>query len=261
MANGRNITDNKYYDPRGAHIRLYCEIVDSNAWRCLLATDQIAYIALHRSLRSTNNGDLSLPLSVARRHGIKSSATLVKNLRALVAVGLLAVTRKGGCMPGGQRLPNLYRFTDHPAYENQMKNIEASKATNEWKSIKTLGQGRQAMRQAEVDAAKTHLQKLAHTASKIELVGRKASSKTEVWPPFPTSKSEIGKKPETAYKAKARAGFEKMTTPGDSGNHPSNIEVLSTVAIPMVETRPFESATNYRRLTAKPVGFFTNLIK
>ncbi len=257
----RNLGTNLWSDPRGGHIRLYWEILDSNAWRGLSATDQRAYIALRRNLLSTNNGDLSLPLSVASQHGIGSSATLAKSLRALVAVGLLAVTRKGGCTKGGQRLPTLYRFTDLPAFEIQLKNIEAYEATNEWKSIKTLGLGRQAIRQAEDDAAKTQLQKLAVIASKIEVVGRKTSSKSEAWPPFPASKSEAGKKPETACKANARAGFKKMTTSGDLENHTSNIEVLSTVATPMVETGPFEGAANYRRLTAKPVGFFTNLIK
>lgn len=136
-------------DPRGGHVRLYWELMDSNAWRCLSATDQRCYVALLRNLRSTNNGDLSLAFSTARTHGIKSQTTLAKGMRALGAVGLIAVTRRGGCKPGGQRLPTLYRITDQPCYEVPSKHISASKATNEWKEVKTLAQGRAMIRAAE----------------------------------------------------------------------------------------------------------------
>jgi predicted transcriptional regulator len=139
-------------DPRGGHIRLYWELVDSNAWRCLSSSDQRCYIALLRSLRSSNNGDLSLPFSVAKDHGIKSQSTLAKSLRALVAVGLIAVTRRGGCQKGGQRLPTLYRTTDQQCYEMPKKFIEAIKATNEWKEVRTLAQGRAMIRHAEAAA-------------------------------------------------------------------------------------------------------------
>ena len=57
-------------DPRGGHVRLYWELLDSNAWRCLTASDQRVYIALSRSLGKTNNGDLSLAISAARPHGV-----------------------------------------------------------------------------------------------------------------------------------------------------------------------------------------------
>lgn len=170
-------------DPRGGHVRLYWEVIDSNAWRCLSASDQRAYVALARHLRSTNNGDLSLPLSVAKQYGIKSQTTLAKSLRALVAVGLLVVSRRGGCAKGGQRLPTLYRVTDIPAFANPMKHIEASKATNEWSAIKTLGMGREAIRQAELAAkakatrTKSPVQHLAPTGSEIGEVGSKTAPK------------------------------------------------------------------------------------
>lgn len=139
-------------DPRGAHVRLFWQTIDSNAWRCLSATDQRCYIALLRNLRSTNNGDLSLPFSAAKTHGVKSQSTLAKSLRALAAVGLIAVTRKGGCTRGGQRRPTLYRITDVECYEVPAKFIAASKATNEWKDVKTLAQGRAMIRAAEAAA-------------------------------------------------------------------------------------------------------------
>lgn len=220
----------KTTDPRGGHARLYWEILDSNAWRCLSATEQRAYLALQRQLRSTNNGDLSLPLTVARHSGITSPATLAKSLRALVAVGLLAVTRKGGCTRGGQRLPSLYRFTDHQAYENPMKNIEASKPTNEWKAVKNLAMGLALIRKAEDEAAKTQLQKLAVTASKNEVVGRLTTSKNEVWPASPTSNNEHGGTLKTGPNTNQINNFQESANFQESKNHTSKTEVLSTVA-------------------------------
>ena len=242
---------------------MYWDLIDSNAWRCLSATDQRAYFALQRQLRSTNNGDLSLPLSVARQHGIASPATLAKSLRALLAVGLLAVTRKGGCARGGQRLPTLYRFTDREAYANPMKHIESAKPTNEWKSVSTLGRGRDAIRHAEAEAEKTQLQRLAVTASKIEVVGRLTASINEVWTPSPTSNIESGQKQKNGRKPNTSAGLRKSANFSESENHTSNTEVLSTVAIHrgvlgMSAINPEHGI--YRRLTARPANLFTNLI-
>lgn len=185
-------------DPRGGHVRLYWELLDSNAWRCLSSSDQRAYVALLRSLRSTNNGDLSLALSVAKMHGITSQTTLAKNLRALVAVGLLAVTRKGGCTKGGQRLPTLYRITDQQAYANPMKHIEASKATSDWKLITTLGMGREAIRKTEAASkaaskTKSLVQKLAATSPKTGPVRPITSPETGPWIERPVQKLDEAK--------------------------------------------------------------------
>ena len=250
-------------DPRGGHLRLYWDTIDSHAWRCLSKADKNVYLALQRHLRSTNNGDLSLPLSVARQHGIASPATLAKSLRALVAVGLISITRKGGCSRGGQKLPTLYRFTDREAYAVPMKHIEASKATNEWKLISTLGRGREAIRQAEAEAENTQLQKLAVTASKNEVVSAKTTSKNEVWTPLPSSNIEAGETPITRRKPNAGAGFKESANFSDSESPTSKNEVLSTVATHRGELGV--SAVNpehgiYRRLTARPVKLFTNLV-
>lgn len=136
-------------DARGGHIRLYWEILDSPAWRSLTASDQRCYVALLRNLRSLNNGDLSLALSVAKHHGIKSQTTLAKGLRALQAVGLVAVTRRGGCKAGGQRLPTLYRITDQQCFDIPAKFVQACKASNEWKEVSSIAQGRALIRKAD----------------------------------------------------------------------------------------------------------------
>lgn len=120
-------------------MRLYWAVLDSPAWNALSATDQRAYTALRRPLGKSNNGDLSLPLSRARHYGITSPSTLAKALRALVAVGLIAVTRRGGCTRGGQRLPTLYRFTDERVYAPG-KLIEDYKTTDDWKLLATKGE-------------------------------------------------------------------------------------------------------------------------
>jgi hypothetical protein len=192
-------------DPRGGHVRLYWELIDSNAWRCLSASDQRAYIALVRQLRSTNNGDLSLPLSVARHHGISSKTTLAKNLRALMAVGLIAVTRKGGATKGGQRLPSLYRVTDLPALPVPSKHIEAWKATHDWKAVSTLAAGRLAIKKSEVAAkaeatAKTETQgqKLTHTGSETGPIGPLIGSETGPWIGRPGQKLTVVESAESA---------------------------------------------------------------
>ncbi len=141
-------------DSRGKHIRLYTDIFDSPAYRALSPHDVLAYLALRRELGATNNGDLSLPLSRAKHCGIKHHLTLARCLRALQAVGLIAITRKGGCQKNGQRLPTLFRFTDEETYENPRKFIAASKATNDWKQIANIAQGKHAIAQADAQALK-----------------------------------------------------------------------------------------------------------
>lgn len=180
-------------DPRGGHIRLYWDIFDSNAWACVAASSQLAYLALLRQKGSTNNGDLSLPISFARRYGITSEPTLAKALRELCAVGLIALTRKGGSTKDGHRIVNLYRLTDTEVYPNPVKFIEACKATNDWKAITTLGLGRDAIRKAEAAAAEAEtarktkrlLQKMKPTPSINEVVEPVTTSKNEAWPSRP----------------------------------------------------------------------------
>jgi DNA-binding PadR family transcriptional regulator len=144
-------------DLRGHHLRIYDDVLISPAFRALSPHDVLAYLALLKELKAYNNGDLSLPESRARFHGIKSHVTLAQCLRALRAVGLIAVTRKGGSTKGGQRLATLYRITDRECYEIRDK-VEAMPATNEWKKIKTVDQGKQLI--AEFEKANRRLPKL-----------------------------------------------------------------------------------------------------
>lgn len=202
---------NTFKDPRGGHVRLYNELIDSAAWNALSATDQRAYVALRRVLGLTNNGDLSLPLSRAKHYRIRSPATLAKALRSLVAVGLIAVTRSGGCTRGGQRLPTLYRFTDEQVFEMRPKLIDACKATNDWKAITSIAQGRALIEQAEAAAheaaeRKRLLQELNATSTNGEAVKPKTDTEIEAWIPRPVRKVKQARSPANTGKASNDAG-------------------------------------------------------
>ncbi len=204
-------------DPRGGDVRLYNELIDSPAWGSLSATDQRAYVALRRALGKTNNGDLSLPLSRARHYRITSPATLAKALRTLVAVGLISVTRRGGCTRGGQRLPTLYRFTDEQVFEMPGKLIEAFKATNEWKKVGTIAGGRALIRESEEAAQESAKKKrLLHflnaTATGGEAVKAQTATAIEAWRPLPLRRVKQGPKIKTARNASNGAGFVSATS-------------------------------------------------
>ncbi len=174
-------------DPRGHSLRIYSEIYDSAAFACLSPYDVLAYLALLRELKQYNNGDLSLPLSRARTCGISHPKTLARSLRALCAVGLVAIARRGGCTRGGQRLPNLYRVTDRDCYEIPKLHLEALSATNEWKRVTTVEQGQQLILAAD-DAVKkeaSKLKSLGHpvtaTRARSEVVRPITRARSEPW--------------------------------------------------------------------------------
>lgn len=154
----------KIKDPRGGHVRFYWDILDSNAWRCLSAADQRAYVSMRRALLSFNNGDISFPFTTAKQFGISNESTLAKSLRALVAVGLIRITRSGGCKRGGQREVTLYRFTDEEVFSQPKKFVEACRPTNEWKAVTTLAMGRALITQAEADARQAWAKEVARRA-------------------------------------------------------------------------------------------------
>jgi hypothetical protein len=132
---------------------MYHTLMDRPAWNCLSATDQRAYMVLARQANTFNNGDISLPISFARHYGITNERTLAKNLRALVAVGLIAVTRTGAHRLDGTHTPNLYRLTDFPVTARPDKHIEACRPTNEWQKVESKAHGLALIRNAEAKAA------------------------------------------------------------------------------------------------------------
>lgn len=143
-----------FRDPRGHSIRIYSDVYDSPAFLALSPHDVMAYLALLRELKQFNNGDLSLPLSRAKTCGIRHHLTLARSLRALCAVGLIAMTRKGGSTREGQRLPSLYRVTDRECYDIPARFITAMPATHEWKRVTSVEQGQQLIADAEAAAVR-----------------------------------------------------------------------------------------------------------
>ncbi|MFC7462702.1 hypothetical protein [Hydrogenophaga defluvii] len=159
-------------DPRGGHARIYWSIIDSMAWRGLGYASQSLYVVLRRKLQSTNNGNISAALGDLKHYGWRSSATLTRALRELQAVGLIAVTRQGG-IAYGQKVCNLYRFTDEPAFEYPKLGLKACNATNEWQAFQTVVEVRQAIQNS------LGLQKMKPADSENEASTRFCASDSE----------------------------------------------------------------------------------
>lgn len=194
-----------YRDPRGHSIRVYSDLFDSPAWSALSPHDVMTYLALLRELRAYNNGDLSLPLSRAKSCGIGHHVTLARSLRALTAVGLIAITRKGGSAKGGQRLATLYRVTDRECFDIPAKHLEARPATNEWKRVTSRDHGLSLIAEAEA-AAKTKSQghRVTPTTSSGDVVEPKTMSPGDVWTAGPRHRvtmAENGANPMSARPA------------------------------------------------------------
>ena len=131
-------------DPRGGHVRLYWEMMDSPAWRVLTHADVRVYLSLRRKLLGSNNGDINATLSEARHAGIRSSSTLASALARLQALGFIAKTREGGIANGGQ-MCCLYRLTDEGTFDIAKDGVSKGPATNEWRTFTTLRQARAAV--------------------------------------------------------------------------------------------------------------------
>jgi len=140
-----------YRDPRGAHVRIYKEIIDSPAWRSLTPTEVALYVAMRSTLGAKNNGDISAALSDMKKHNIRSSSTLAKGLRSLETLGLIAKTRQGG-ITAGSKLCSLYRFTDDSMHDNPELGLKYRLPSNEWKEFKHLADCRRALQIAHETA-------------------------------------------------------------------------------------------------------------
>lgn len=178
----------KFKDARGQHLRIYMSLLDSSAWQALNFSQQALFVACRRKLNSNNNGNLSFTLNGLKEWGFASSATLASGLRALQAVGFIAVSREGGKVNRGQAIARLYRFTDEDAHEWRNLGIPMTKATNNWRRFESLEAARKAIVTADAKArtdyatAKTEREKRrARKNSPIQKLNR-ASSNSEAVP-------------------------------------------------------------------------------
>lgn len=200
-------------DPRGHSLRIYADLYDCPAFRALSPYDVLTYLALLRELKGYNNGDLSLPLTRAKACGISHHLTLARSLRALCAVGLVAVTCKGGCSKGGQRLATLYRVTDRECYDIPAKQLEACPPTNEWKRIATIEAARKAIEAAEASVKKGRAEKkslghlMTNTMSLGVLVGPKTRTPRDPWMPGLGHRVTMAKNPAKPISMRVAARF------------------------------------------------------
>jgi hypothetical protein len=202
-----------YKDERGHHIRVYSEVYDSPAYKALTPHDVMAYLALLRDLKGTNNGDLSLTLTKAKERGISHHTTLARSLRALCAVGLICLTRKGGSQRGGQRLPSLYAVTDVDVYEMRHKQVEARKADFSWRKVTTVEHGRSLIEQAEANTKKgasklkTQGHKLTSTGTPADVIRPLNRPPGDTWQDRPGHAVTLGKSPENLASMRVSGDF------------------------------------------------------
>ena len=186
-------TSHKPADPRGGHIRLYWNLIDSPAWRALSHVDVRVYLAMRRRLGKTNNGDVDATLATMRQYGIKSGATLAKSLRALETLGFIEKTRQGGIANGG-KLCSLYRFTDEATFDLPKADHKAMQPSNEWRRFTSIAHAQAVLRAAHDAAKRTEKNKskpraASRSASPNESEERFSDSIREVMPDSPTRKT------------------------------------------------------------------------
>ena len=221
-------------DPRGHSLRIYSDVFDSPAFAALSPHDVLAYLALMRELKGYNNGDLSLPLSRAKGCGIGHHLTLARSLRALCAVGLVAITRKGGCTKGGQRLPTLYRMTDRECYDIPAKHLGAMRETHDWKRVTDTRHGLSLIAAAELSAKAV--------TEKLKTLGHGVTM------------AEKGSKP---LPMRAAAEF---CNDGEKAIHRTPHVPPLYVYQSVGQTACIGEHGTYQQLTAKPAHLFTRLM-
>lgn len=140
----------KFKDPNGRHIRVYCSLLDSPAYRALSVAAKALFIDLRSYLNGSNNGNLSATLGDLRHKGWRAPATLSKAHYELRALGFLAVTRAGG-LAMGTRVCTLYRFTDLEVFDQPKVHVQAVKATHDYLRFASLREA-DAARHSGVDA-------------------------------------------------------------------------------------------------------------
>ena len=249
-------------DPRGHSLRIYSDVFDSPAFSALSPHDVLAYLALLRELKGYNNGDLSLPLTRAKKCGISHHLTLARSLRALCAVGLVAVTRKGGCTKGGQRLPNLYRMTDRECYAIPTKFLEAKKETHEWKRVSGVQEGHTLIHNAELAAKVVQEKKaLGHavttTRTPDDVVSPLITTPRDTWIDGLGHGVTMAEKGSNVVLTRGTAEFcSEGEKPIHRTPHVPPLYLYQSID----QNMGMGESGNYRRLTAKPRGLFTNLI-
>ena len=249
-------------DPRGHSVRVYDDIYDSPAFRAISPHDVLAYLALLRELKGYNNGDLSLPLTRSRKCGISHPKTLARSLRALCAVGLVAITRKGGCDKDGERLPSLYRMTDRECYSFPAKFLEAMPATNEWKRVTSIERAHMLIQEAEAAAITAYREKKAagHAVTVTSSPGALVKPKTRALcdprkdgPGHGVNMAEMAGNPMLARVS------ESFSLGSEKAGHRAPRSTPLYLYQPRGQTACVHEHGSYHRMTRKPARIFSRL--
>jgi hypothetical protein len=172
---------NAFRDPKGRHVRIYCDLLDSPAWFALSKTSRALFLDLRSFLGPNNNGDISAALSLLKIKGWNSSSTLSEALFELQALGFIAKTRDTVGVEHGSRVCCLYRFTDLPTYQFPKLGIEAQLETHDYREHTSVAAAEQALRKAQtVREAKARAGREAIERKKSALrEAKRIGSKTE----------------------------------------------------------------------------------
>ncbi|RZL68771.1 MAG: hypothetical protein EOP77_00155 [Variovorax sp.] len=193
-----------------AHIRINLSLLESPAFIALDWTARALFLDMRNRMRSSNNGNISAALSELKHRGWTSSTTLAKALRQLEAVGLLRKTRKTVGVERGSKVCNLYRFTDVEVFDRPKLNIEACKATNDFKAFKTLAEARLAVAAASTPKKKIALQKLHRDAAETASMGLFDAAVTAVTTHSTTAGIAASADRRIGPKANAHAGLAQI---------------------------------------------------
>ena len=249
-------------DPRGHSMRIYDDIYDSHAFAVLSPHDVLAYLALLRELKQYNNGDLSLPLTRASKCGINHHVTLARSLRALCAVGLVAITRKGGCTRGGQRLPTLYRVTDRECYEIPKLMLHATKETNEWKRITSIEQAAALIAAAELAAKNATAKKISLGHGVTPTVSPRVLVSPNTRTPRDTWNEGLGHSVTMAEKGSNPTGMRVAAEFSDDGEKSSHRTPRVPPLYVAIHTPVYACtghADRHHWLTQEQIGFIASL--
>lgn len=182
----------KFQDPNGRHIRVYCSLLNTPAYRVLSFPAKALFTDMRTMVTGTNNGNLSAALSDMKHKGWTASATLSKALYELRAMGFLAITRAGG-IKLGTRVCNLYRFTDLEVFDQPKVGVMAIKATQDYLRFDSVHAAEQALREG-VTALQQEGKKKQVTKKKPPVQNMNCiSSEYEPIAPFISSEYEQGR--------------------------------------------------------------------
>lgn len=173
-----------FRDPRGRHVRVYCDLLDSPAWYALSKTSRSLFLDLRSFVGPNNNGNISAALSLMRKKGWNSSSTLADALFELQVLGFLAKTRDTVGVENGSRVCCLYRFTDLSTYAMPKLYIEAHPETHDYRRYTTLAAAQRALEEAQLlrEASareKSAVRKRNRIDSTSELMRRRIDSDSE----------------------------------------------------------------------------------